>query len=105
MSISGCHVIGAAFNYVCYIQDSAFGLFARRLEARTDNGELMNLIDDSGCPVNELIFPALDLEESTRALFADFKAFRFPSTPIVNFVATVQFCQEVCEPVSSSPPQ
>jgi len=83
-------------------QDSAFGLFARRLEARTDNGELMNLIDDSGCPVNELIFPALDLEESTRALYADFKAFRFPSTPIVNFVATVQFCQEVCEPMDCS---
>ena len=59
----------------------------------------MNLIDESGCPVNELIFPALDLESGTRALFADFKAFRFPSTPIVNFVATVQFCQEVCEPV------
>ncbi len=82
------------------LQDSAFGLFARRLEARTDNGELMNLIDDSGCPVNELIFPQLDLESSTRALYADFKAFRFPSTPIVNFVATVQFCQELCEPVS-----
>ncbi len=80
-------------------QESAFGLFARRLEARTDNGELMNLIDESGCPVNELIFPALSLEDDTRALFADFKAFRFPSTPIVNFVATVQFCQEVCEPV------
>ena len=81
-------------------QDSAFGLFARRLEARTDNGELMNLVDESGCPVNELIFPALELETSTRALYADFKAFRFPSTPIVNFVATVQFCQEICEPVS-----
>ena len=81
-------------------QDSAFGLFARRLEARTDNGELMNLIDDSGCPVNELIFPTLELEDGTRALYADFKAFRFPSTPIVNFIATVQFCQELCEPVS-----
>ena len=81
-------------------QDSAFGLFARKLEARTDNGELMNLIDDSGCPVNELIFPALELESNTRALYADFKAFRFPSTPIVNFIATVQFCQELCEPVS-----
>eukprot|EP00095_Tigriopus_kingsejongensis_P000115 maker-scaffold983_size73474-snap-gene-0.8 protein:Tk00115 transcript:maker-scaffold983_size73474-snap-gene-0.8-mRNA-1 annotation:"PREDICTED: uncharacterized protein LOC100909276" len=80
-------------------QESAFGLFARRLEARTDNGELMNLIDESGCPVNELIFPSLQLEPSTRALFTDFKAFRFPSTPIVNFVATVQFCQEVCEPM------
>ena len=83
-------------------QESAFGLFARKLEARTDNGELMNLIDDSGCPVNELIFPALDLESETRALFADFKAFRFPSTPIVNFIATVQFCQDLCDPVSKS---
>ena len=82
-------------------QESAFGLFARKLEARTDNGELMNLIDDSGCPVNELIFPALDLEVETRALYADFKAFRFPSTPIVNFIATVQFCQDLCDPVST----
>ena len=54
-------------------QDSAFGLFARQLEARTDNGELLNLIDQQGCPLNELIFPALDLESSTRALIADFK--------------------------------
>ena len=80
-------------------QESAFGLFARKLEARTDNGELMNLVDDSGCPVNELIFPALQLEETSRALYTDFKAFRFPSTPIVNFIATVQFCQDICEPV------
>ena len=50
-------------NYFYYWQDSAFGLFARKLEARTDNGELMNLIDDSGCPINELVFPALDLEK------------------------------------------
>ena len=49
-------------------QDSAFGLFARKLEARTDNGELMNLVDDSGCPVNELIFPALQLEDGTRSV-------------------------------------
>ena len=76
-------------------------MFARKLEARTDNGELMNLVDDSGCPVNELIFPALSLEESTRTLYTDFKAFRFPSTPIVNFIATVQFCQDICEPVSA----
>ena len=111
-------------------QDSAFGLFARTLEARcvsykinplgqlfliqieptlvlhdfvltrTDNGELLNLIDSTGCPVNELIFPALNLEDASRALQANFKAFRFPSTPTVNFVATVQFCQDVCDPVS-----
>jgi len=83
-------------------QDSAFGLFARNLEARTDNGELLNLIDASGCPLNELIFPALALEDASRALQANFKAFRFPSTPTVNFVATVQFCQDVCDPVECS---
>ncbi|XP_023323415.1 uncharacterized protein LOC111697594 [Eurytemora carolleeae] len=81
-------------------EDSAFGLFARNLEARTDNGELLNLIDGQGCPLNELIYPALALESKTRALFANFKAFRFPSTPTVNFVATVQFCQDLCEPVT-----
>ena len=54
-------------------QDSAFGLFARNLEARTDNGELLNLIDGNGCPLNELIFPALQLEGDSRALNADFK--------------------------------
>ena len=27
------------------------------------------------------------------------QAFRFPSTPTVNFVATVQFCQDRCDPV------
>ena len=55
------------------MQDSAFGLFARNLEARTDNGELLNLIDGNGCPLNELIFPALQLEGDSRALNADFK--------------------------------
>ena len=70
------------------------------VSTRTDNGELLNLIDATGCPVNELIFPALNLEEASRALAANFKAFRFPSTPTVNFVATVQFCQDVCDPVS-----
>ena len=54
-------------------QDSAFGLFARQLEARTDNGELLNLIDQQGCPLNELIFPSLQLESSSRAIIADFK--------------------------------
>ena len=45
----------------------------RNLEARTDNGELLNLIDGQGCPLNELIYPALALESKTRALFANFK--------------------------------
>ncbi|KAG8232567.1 hypothetical protein J437_LFUL008705 [Ladona fulva] len=100
---------------------SAFGIFARNLEARTDNGELLTLIDNVGyvyskystnlfkffllvthvsiCPRDPNIFPALQIERGTRDLYADFKAFRFPSTATVNFVATVQFCQDVCEPI------
>jgi hypothetical protein len=32
----------------------------------------------------------------------NFQAFRFPSTPTVNFVATVQFCQDLCQPITCS---
>ncbi|XP_034231598.1 uncharacterized protein LOC117639791 [Thrips palmi] len=78
---------------------SAFGIFARNLEARTDNGELLTLIDNVGCPRDPIIFPALQVERGARDLSADFKAFRFPSTATVNFVATVQFCQDICEPI------
>ncbi|XP_068082053.1 uncharacterized protein [Anabrus simplex] len=81
---------------------SAFGIFVRNLEARTDNGELLTLIDNVGCPRDPNIFPPLQLERGTRDLFADFKAFRFPSTATVNFVATVQFCQDICDPIRCS---
>ena len=39
---------------------------------------------------------------STNASFSVLQAFRFPSTPTVNFVATVQFCQDRCDPVDCS---
>ncbi|KAK7068495.1 hypothetical protein SK128_019537 [Halocaridina rubra] len=81
-------------------QASAFAIFARNLEARTDNGELMTLIDNIGCPRYPNIFPELQVEDRTKHLFGNFKAFRFPSTARVNFVATVRFCQEECPPVS-----
>jgi hypothetical protein len=51
----------------------------RNLEARTDNGELLNLMDSTGCPLNELIFPALALESASRALYANFKVLEVPA--------------------------
>ncbi len=51
----------------------------RNLEARTDNGELLNLMDSTGCPLNELIFPALALESTSRALYANFKVLGVPA--------------------------
>jgi len=77
---------------------SAFGISARNVEARTDNGELLTLIDSTGCPKNAIIFPAMEVDRATKSLYADFKAFRFPSTGTINFVATVAFCEEQCEP-------
>ena len=52
------------------------------------------------CPKDANVFPPLELDSLSKSLFAEFKAFRFPSTATVNFVATVGFCQEKCEPVS-----
>ncbi|KAB7500990.1 hypothetical protein Anas_12965 [Armadillidium nasatum] len=82
------------------IEASAFGIFARNLEARTEFGELMTLIDNVGCPRYPDIFPALMIDEQDKSLVARFKAFRFPSTGKVNFVATIRFCQDLCNPVN-----
>lgn len=82
---------------------SAFGLFARNLYARSSNGESLFLLDNTGCPTDPLIFPALQLDDKgSRALNGVFKAFRFPSSGIVNFEVQVRFCQDKCEPVKCS---
>jgi hypothetical protein len=57
----------------------------RNLEARTDNGELLNLMDSTGCPLNELIFPALALESASRALYANFKVLGVPRSIYRNY--------------------
>ena len=52
------------------------------------------------CPVNEAIFPGLEEDRVTRKnLVAPFEAFSFPASQVVNFIATVNFCQRRCEPV------
>lgn len=79
---------------------SAFGLFARNLYARSSNGESLFLLDNTGCPTDPVIFPALQLNPiGTKALSTNFKAFRFPSSGIVNFEVQVRFCQDKCDPV------
>jgi len=52
------------------------------------------------CPRDPNVFQTLEVDPGTRNLLANFKAFRFPSTATVNFVATVQFCQDLCQPVN-----
>lgn len=79
---------------------SAFAMFARNLYARSSNGESLFLIDNSGCPVDASVFPQLQLDQAdNRSLYSRFKAFRFPSTGVVNFEVQIRFCQEFCEPI------
>ncbi|XP_071035192.1 uncharacterized protein [Parasteatoda tepidariorum] len=79
---------------------SNLAIFARNLYARSKNGESLFLIDSTGCPTDPSIFPGLNLDARDRkTLFANFKAFRFPSTGLVNFEVQIRFCQDQCKPV------
>ncbi|KAL1116510.1 hypothetical protein AAG570_004982 [Ranatra chinensis] len=53
------------------------------------------LLDGRGCPRD--VFPPLTpLDQQT--LVANFKAFRFPSSPMMTFSAVVTLCSQVCQP-------
>ncbi|XP_064477576.1 uncharacterized protein LOC135391294 [Ornithodoros turicata] len=78
---------------------TAFAIFARNLYARSSNGESLFLIDSNGCPIDPSIFPALRPDfRQPGSLFANFKAFRFPSSGMVNFEVQIRFCQDRCDP-------
>lgn len=84
-------------------QNSALGIFARNLLARSSNGESLLLIDNDGCPVDHQVFPALEIDPKDRkSLQSTFKAFRFPSSGLVNFEVQIKFCPEKCEQVDCS---
>ena len=81
-------------------QSSTFAMFARNLYARSTNGESLFLIDGNGCPIDSTVFSALKLDPiDNRSLYSRFKAFRFPSTGVVNFEVQIRFCQQSCEPI------
>lgn len=81
-------------------RNSALSIFARNLVARSSNGESLLLIDNEGCPVDSNVFPALELDpRDGKSLSTSFKAFRFPSSGLVNFEVQIKFCPEKCQPV------
>uniref|UniRef100_T1JZ41 ZP domain-containing protein n=1 Tax=Tetranychus urticae TaxID=32264 RepID=T1JZ41_TETUR len=79
---------------------SAFAISARNLYARSSSGESLYLIDANGCPTDASIFPSLRLDPNDgKSLRSTFKAFRFPSTGVVNFEVQIRFCPDKCFPV------
>lgn len=65
-----------------------------------DGRDSLLLLDWRGCPPDPSTFPALTPKSST-VLSAVFKAFRFPSSPILKFSLILTICEGVCQPVSS----
>ncbi|XP_065225772.1 uncharacterized protein LOC135849316 [Planococcus citri] len=55
------------------------------------------LLDWRGCPPDPGTFPALT-PRGPQVLYALFKAFRFPSSPVLRFSIIITICDTVCQP-------
>lgn len=80
---------------------SPFEIFVRELVAMdgADSSEI-TLIDSRGCPTDQFIMgPIHKSLETGKILISHFDAFKFPSSPTVQFRALVTPCMPSCEPV------
>lgn len=93
--------IGQILKFVISMETDYFNydLRAVNLTASSDIEEL-ELIGRDGCPRNLGIFPELQKEvtQTSRILFAKFKAFKFSSSPMLKFNVKIQFCYKSCPP-------
>ncbi|XP_054707405.1 uncharacterized protein LOC129217167 isoform X2 [Uloborus diversus] len=84
--------------------NSPYDIFVRELVAMDgiDNSEIL-LIDALGCPTDTLIMGSLQKARSgDKVLHANFDAFKFPTSEIVQFKALVTPCLPACEPADCS---
>lgn len=90
-----------ALKFEIIDENSPFEIFVRELVAMdgADSGEI-TLIDSRGCPTDHFIMgPIYKSTESGKSLLSHFDAFKFPSSPTVQFRALVTPCMPSCEPV------
>lgn len=90
-----------ALKFEIMDKDSPFEIFVRELVAMdgADSGEI-TLIDSRGCPTDHFIMgPIYKSPETGKILISHFDAFKFPSSPTVQFRALVTPCMPTCEPV------
>lgn len=90
-----------ALKFQIMDEDSPYEIFVRELVAMdgADSGEIV-LIDSRGCPTDHFIMgPIYKSIESGKSLLSHFDAFKFPSSPTVQFRALVTPCMPSCEPV------
>jgi hypothetical protein len=90
-----------ALKFEIMDKDSPYEIFVRELVAMdgVDSGEIV-LIDSRGCPTDQFILgPVLKMPQSQKILISHFDAFKFPSSPTVQFRALVTPCMPSCEPI------
>lgn len=76
-------------------------LRAGHLIASSGDGlDSLLLLDWRGCPPEPTTFPVLNLTPPN-SMVARFKAFRFPSSPVLRFSLMMMFCDQLCKPVST----
>ncbi len=77
-------------------------LRAGHLVASSGDGyDSLLLLDWRGCPPDPSTFPALT-PQGSNMLSAVFKAFRFPSSSVLNFSLILTLCNGVCQPVRTT---
>jgi len=82
---------------------SPYEIFVRELVAMDglDTSEIL-LIDSIGCPTDSSIMQSLVTIGSAKILQANFDAFKFPTSQLVQFRALVTPCVPRCDPVRCS---
>ena len=84
-------------------KSSPFEIFVRELVAMDglDSSEIL-LIDDRGCPTDYSIMGVMNEVNASQGqkLQADFDAFKFPTSDVVQFRALVTPCIPRCDPVN-----
>jgi len=82
---------------------SPYEIFVRELVAMDglDTSEIL-LIDSVGCPTDSSIMQSLVTVGSAKILQANFDAFKFPTSQLVQFRALVTPCMPHCDPVRCS---
>ncbi|XP_003245794.1 uncharacterized protein LOC100573637 [Acyrthosiphon pisum] len=77
---------------------NATQLRAGHLIASSGDGlDSLLLLDWRGCPPEPSTFPVLNLTPPN-SMVARFKAFRFPSSPVLRFSLMMMFCDQLCKP-------
>ena len=81
--------------------ESPYEVFVRELIAKdgNDQNEIM-LLDSNGCPTEgQIMGPLIKQQGGGKMLVANFDAFKFPTSEVVQFRALVTPCMPRCQPV------